>query len=61
VRRWVENPYHQYFCSEKHFQHKEPIDPSSLSRWRKRIGDEEAELILKLTMADGVPDVWDGV
>lgn len=54
VRRWVENPYHQYLCGEKHFQHELPIDPSSLSRWRKRIGEEGAELILRLTVRAGL-------
>ena len=54
VRRWVENPYHQYFCGEEYFQHRLPIDPSSLSRWRKRIGQEGAELILKLTVTVGL-------
>lgn len=43
VRRWVENPDHQYFCGKEYFQHEEPIAPSSLSRWCKRIGDEGAE------------------
>jgi IS5 family transposase len=54
VRRWVENPYHQYFCGEEYFQHTLPIDPSSLSRWRQRIGSQGAELILKLTVAVGL-------
>ena len=54
VRRWVENPYHQYFCGEEYFRHELPIDPSSLSRWRKRIGEEGAELILKLTVQAGL-------
>ena len=54
VRRWVENPYYQYFCGEEYFQHTLPIDPSSLSRWRKRIGSQGAELILKLTVSAGL-------
>lgn len=54
VRRWVENPYWQYFCGEQYFQHELPIDPSSMSRWRKRIGEDGAQLILKLTLAAGV-------
>jgi len=54
VRRWVENPCHQYFCGEEYFQHRLPIDPSSLSRWRKRIGVQGAELILKLTIPAGL-------
>ena len=53
VRRWVENPYHQYFCGEEYFRHTLPIDPSSLSRWRKRIGELGSELILKLTVQAG--------
>ena len=42
------------FCGEEHFRHAFPIDPSSLSRWRKRIGKEGAELILKLTVTAGL-------
>ena len=38
VARWVENPYYQHFTGETFFQHRPPIDPSSLSRWRGRIG-----------------------
>ena len=37
VARWVENPYYQHFCGETFFQHRPPIDPSSLTRWRNRI------------------------
>ena len=37
--RWVENPYYQYFCGEAYFQHDLPIDRSSMSRWRKRVGE----------------------
>lgn len=54
VRRWVENPYWQFFCGEQYFRHDLPIDPSSLSRWRKRIGEAGAQLILKLTLSAGV-------
>jgi len=51
VERWVENPYYQYFCGEEYFQHELPIDPSSLTRWRQRIGEEGAELLLAQTVA----------
>lgn len=54
VRRWVENPYWQFFCGEEYFRHDLPIDPSSLSRWRKRIGAEGSELILKITLLTGL-------
>jgi len=54
VARWVENPYWQYFCGEEYFQHKFPIDPSSLSRWRNRIGEDGAEAILATTVRAGL-------
>lgn len=54
MRRWVENPYWQFFCGEEYFRHDLPIDPSSLSRWRKRIGEEGSELILKITLHAGL-------
>ena len=50
VERWVENPYMQHFCGEKYFQHELPIDPSSLCRWRRRIGEEGVELLLAETI-----------
>jgi hypothetical protein len=37
VATWLENPYWQYFCGETYLQTKLPMDPSSLTRWRKRI------------------------
>ena len=49
VTRWVENPYWQVFCGFEFFQHDLPIDPSLMTRWRKRIGPEAMELILKAT------------
>ena len=47
---WVENPYWQLFCGETWFQHHPPIDPSSLTRWRKRIGEEGLEWLLTQTI-----------
>ena len=54
VGNWVENPYWQYFTGRKFFEHKFPIDPSNMSRWRKRIGTEGAEMILALTVETGM-------
>jgi IS5 family transposase len=34
VKSWVENPYWQYFCGEEYFQHRLPIDPSQMTRFR---------------------------
>jgi len=50
VERWVENPYFQYFCGMVNFQWGPPIDPSDLVYFRKRIGEEGAELILKASI-----------
>ena len=53
VARWVENPYYQHFTGETFFQHRPPIDPSSLIRWRKRIGEEGVEWLLTKTIEAG--------
>ena len=50
VNTWVENPYWQYFCGETYLQTEPPIDPSSLTRWRRRIGEEGVETLLALTI-----------
>jgi transposase, IS5 family len=51
VTRWVENPYWQYFCGFDYLQLALPIDPSSLVRWRRRIGQDGIELLLQATIA----------
>ncbi|WP_210527311.1 IS5 family transposase [Rubellimicrobium arenae] len=53
VARWVENPYYQHFTGEVFFQHHPPIDPTSLTRWRKRIGEEGVEWLLTKTIEAG--------
>jgi hypothetical protein len=53
LARWVENPYFQHFTGEAFFQHRLPIHPSSLSRWRRRIGEEGVEWLLTKTIAAG--------
>jgi IS5 family transposase len=40
VACWVEKPYYQHLWGETFFQHRFPLVPSSLTRWRKRIGEE---------------------
>ena len=50
VEKWVENPYWQYFCGYDFLQWQFPIDPSSLVRWRKRLGVEGCEKILSATL-----------
>jgi len=50
VNTWVENPYWQFFCGETYLQTEPPIDPSSLTRWRKRIGEEGVETLLAVSI-----------
>jgi transposase, IS5 family len=51
VASWVENPYWQYFCGEEYFAHKFPCDPTSLVKWRQRVGEEGSERLLKESLA----------
>ena len=51
VWAWVENPDWQHFYGETYFQHESPIDPSSLTRWRQRVGEEGVEWLLTETIA----------
>ena len=46
VAAWVCNPYYQYFCGQVHFQHTMPVDPTSLGKWRGRLGEEGMEWLL---------------
>jgi IS5 family transposase len=49
--RFLDSPYVQLFCGETHFQHALPLDRSSMTRWRKRIGAEQLEPLLAETLA----------
>jgi len=50
LERWVENPYWQYFCGELYFCYQPPFDRTELIKFRKRIGEEGSEQILKMTV-----------
>lgn len=50
---WVENPYRQVFTGETYLQIEPPIDPSSLTRWRARLGEAGLEELLAATIAAG--------
>ena len=52
--RWVENPYWQYFFGEEFFRHTLPCHPTSLTKWRNRIGEEGCEWMLSVTIQAGV-------
>ena len=50
VERFLENPYWQYFCGFEYFQHEFPLDPTSLVKWRNRIGSEGMEKLFYQTL-----------
>ncbi len=54
VERWVENPYRQYLCGGVFFEHKFPIDPSSMSRFRERLKRAGLEELFKETIRAGL-------
>ncbi len=53
VARWIENPYWSRFTrdGETYFQYDNPYDPSDFVHFRKRIGEEGAQKILKLSIS----------
>lgn len=54
LERWCENPYWQHFCGFEVFQHRPPCDPTSLVRFRKRIGPDGMERLLAETVRAGL-------
>ena len=52
--RWVENPYYQYFCGEEFFSHTLPLDRSSMTRWRQRMGEESIQALLMESLSVAV-------
>jgi transposase, IS5 family len=44
--RYLDSPYVQLFCGESYFQHRLPLERSSMTRWRQRIGPERMEELL---------------
>jgi len=53
VERWVENPYWQFFCGFDTFQTEMPVVASNLSQWRKRVGPDKLEELLKQLITTG--------
>jgi IS5 family transposase len=50
VAMFLENPYWQYFCGLEYFAHDLPLNPSSMTRWRKRLNKHDSEALLKETI-----------
>lgn len=57
LEQWVLNPYYQYFCGGHVFEHKAPVVPTALIKWRKRLGEEAMEwlltTVLETALAEG--------
>jgi transposase, IS5 family len=52
--RWLESPYFQYFCGEEFFCHKLPLDRSSMTRWRQRMGEERLNALIQESLSVAV-------
>jgi IS5 family transposase len=50
IEKFCENPYWQYFCGMETFQHEIPCHPTTLVKWRKRIGEKGIEKLLSHTI-----------
>ena len=50
VARWIENPYWQFFCGFEYMQHECPIHPTTMVKWRQRVGAEKLEAMLTETV-----------
>lgn len=46
VVRWLENPYWQSFCGYEYMHHEFPIHPTSMIKWRSRVGADRMEVLL---------------
>ena len=51
LERWVENPYWQHFCGFTTMQHEMPLHPTSLTKWRQRVGAETLVEMLSETIS----------
>jgi transposase, IS5 family len=50
VEKFCENPYWQYFCGLEFFQHELPCHPTTLVKWRQRVGEKGVEKLLSHTI-----------
>lgn len=50
VERFIENPYWQYFCGFEYFQHEYPLNPTTLVKWRQRVGEVGMEKLFCQTV-----------
>jgi IS5 family transposase len=51
VETWVQNSYFQAFCGQQQFSWKLPCDPSELTYFRRRIGEDGVRKIFEIFIA----------
>lgn len=56
IARWIENPYWQSFCGFTTMQHALPLHPTSLVKWRQRVGAEKLAILLQETLTIAVQE-----
>jgi IS5 family transposase len=54
VARWSENVLWQFFSGMEYYEHRQPCDPTQIGRFRRDIGEEGLELLLKATIDTAV-------
>lgn len=54
VQRWAENVYFQHFCGRAYFEPRLPCDATQIGRFRRAIGEDGMELLLKATIETAV-------
>jgi IS5 family transposase len=47
----IEDQYYQYSCCDEFLQHRLPLDRSSITRWRHRVGEERLQALLQASLA----------
>jgi len=56
LSNWLENPYWQYFTGNIFFEHKLPLDSSSMTNWRKYLQTSGAEKMLSESIKTGLKE-----
>jgi len=54
VARWSENVLWQFFSGMEYYEHRQPCDPTQIGRFRRDIGEEGMEQLLKATIDTAV-------
>ena len=50
VARWSENVLWQFFSGMEYYEHRQPCDPTQIGRFRRILGEDGMEMLLKATI-----------